>query len=323
MPTRKRPRGPSDFRKRRRTRPGRSAYNRDGTTEKELPVAYSSFADLLEAAQSHGSISAAALAREVEESGRPEIEVRAHMLAQLEVMRDAVAEGLSGTARSRSGLTGGDAARVARSTVGPAGGTLTHAVARALAVGEVNAAMGRIVAAPTGGASGVLPGVLLSVAEERSIPDHDVTDALITASAFGAIIASRASLSGAAGGCQAEIGSAAAMAAAAVTELLGGSAAQSGHAASLALQGLLGLVCDPVGGLVEVPCVARNATGAAVALAASEMALAGVAFPIPFDQVVDSAAQVGRSLPPSLRETANGGLAITPEARRLTEAMHD
>lgn len=280
-------------------------------------MAYPSFADLLEAASQTGSLSAAALARESEESGSDPTAIRARMLEQLEVMRESVAQGLSGSARSRSGLTGGDAARVAASTAGPAGGTLAHAVARALAVGEVNAAMGRIVAAPTGGASGVLPGVLLSVAEQRSIPDRDVADSLITASALGAIIASRASLSGAAGGCQAEIGSAAAMAAAAVTELLGGSPEQCGHAASIALQGLLGLVCDPVGGLVEVPCVARNATGAAVALAAAEMALAGVTFPIPFDQVVDAAAQVGRSLPPSLRETAHGGLAITPEARRL------
>lgn len=280
-------------------------------------MAYPSFADLLEAASRAGSLSAAAIALESDESGVDPADIQAHMLEQLEVMRESVAQGLSGSARSRSGLTGGDAARVAASTAGPTGGTLAHAVARALAVGEVNAAMGRIVAAPTGGASGVLPGVLLSVAEERSIPDRDVADSLITASALGAIIASRASLSGAAGGCQAEIGSAAAMAAAAVTELLGGSPEQSGHAASIALQGLMGLVCDPVGGLVEVPCVARNATGAAVALAAAEMALAGVTFPIPFDQVVDAAAQVGRSLPPSLRETAHGGLAITPEARRL------
>ncbi|MDO8987503.1 MAG: L-serine ammonia-lyase, iron-sulfur-dependent, subunit alpha, partial [Coriobacteriia bacterium] len=153
--------------------------------------------------------------------------------------------------------------------------------------------------------------------------DRDVADALITASAIGAIIASRATLSGAAGGCQAEIGSAAAMAAAAVTELLGGTADQCGHAASLALQGLLGLVCDPVGGLVEVPCVARNATGAAVALSAAEMALAGVKFPIPFDQVVDAAAMVGRSLPPSLKETAAGGLAVTPEGRRLGNAARE
>ncbi len=286
-------------------------------------MAYLSFADLLAASDGAGSLAAAAILRESEESETSIDDVRAVLRARLEVMRESVALGLSGEARSRSGLVGGDAERVARSTSGPSQGTLAHAVARALAVAEVNAAMGRIVAAPTGGASGVLPGVLLSLAEDRSIPDHDLVDALATAGAVGAVIASRASLSGAAGGCQAEIGSAAAMAAAAATELLGGSPEQSGHAASLALQGLLGLVCDPVGGLVEVPCVARNATGAAVALSAAQMAIAGVRFPIPFDQVVDAAANVGRSLPPSLRETARGGLAVTPEALRLIDPSTD
>ena len=130
-------------------------------------------------------------------------------------------------------------------------------------------------------------------------------------------------LSGAAGGCQAEIGSAAAMAAAAAVELAGGTPAQAGHAASLALQGLIGLVCDPIGGLVEVPCVVRNATGAAVALAAVQMALAGVEFPVPFDEVVDAMGWVGRSLPPSLRETALGGLAVTPCGREMAAALHD
>jgi L-serine dehydratase len=178
--------------------------------------------------------------------------------------------------------------------------------------------MGRIVAAPTGGASGVLPGVLLALADGAGADDDSLVDALFTAGAIGGVIAARASLSGASGGCQAEIGSAAAMAAAAGVELLGGTPQESGHAASLALQGLLGLVCDPVGGLVEVPCVARNATGAAVALAGIELALAGVTFPIPFDEVVDASASVGRSLPPSLRETAIGGLAGTPTAHRLT-----
>ncbi|MCG2807661.1 MAG: L-serine ammonia-lyase, iron-sulfur-dependent, subunit alpha [Coriobacteriia bacterium] len=286
-------------------------------------MAYTSFEDLRQATVEHDSLAAAAIAREVDETGVDAATIRTRMLEQLEVMRESIAQGLSGAVRSRSGLTGGDAAKVARSSAGPAGGTLAQTIARALAVGEVNASMGRIVAAPTGGASGVLPAVLLSVAEERSIPDRDVADALMTASAIGAIIASRATLSGAAGGCQAEIGSAAAMAAAAVTELLGGTVDQSGHAASLALQGLLGLVCDPVGGLVEVPCVARNATGAAVALAAAEMALAGVKFPIPFDQVVDAAAMVGRSLPPSLKETAGGGLAVTPEGRRLGDVARE
>ena len=183
-------------------------------------------------------------------------------------------------------------------------------IAAALATGEVNASMGRIVAAPTGGASGVLPAVLLTVGAQVAASEEALTEALFAAAGIGGVIATRATLSGAAGGCQAEIGSGSAMAAAAAVELSGGTPEQAGHAASLALQGQMGLVCDPVGGLVEVPCVFRNATGAAVALAGAEMALAGVEFPIPFDEVVDAMGLVGRSLPPSLRETALGGLAV-------------
>lgn len=281
------------------------------------PVAYSSFHELLHDSGSSGSLASVALAREQLETDASIESIRATMADQLEVMRESVALGLTGNVRSRSGLVGGDAKRVAEATSRASGNVLGHAIARAIAVGEVNAAMGRIVAAPTGGASGVLPGVLLTLAEEHRIPDHDLVDALVTASAIGGVIAARATLSGAAGGCQAEIGSAAAMAAAAGTEMLGGTPVQAGHAASLALQGLLGLVCDPLGGLVEVPCVARNATGAAVALSAIDMALAGVTFPVPFDEVVMAAAQVGRSLPSSLRETALGGLAATPTGREL------
>ncbi len=282
-------------------------------------MAYASFDELLRASVSAGSLSHAAIAREYQETDASPDSIRATMADQLEVMRESVAQGLAGNARSRSGLVGGDAKRVAESPSHASGTVLAHAIARALAVGEVNAAMGRIVAAPTGGASGVLPGVLLTIAEEHQIADHDLVDALITASAVGAVLAARATLSGAAGGCQAEIGSAAAMAAAAGAEMLGATPEQAGHAASLALQGLLGLVCDPIGGLVEVPCVARNATGAAVALAAIELALAGVEFPVPFDEVATAAAHIGRSLPPSLRETALGGLAATPTGRALAK----
>lgn len=282
-------------------------------------MAYTSFAELLEAARLHGSLAEAAAQLEAEESGRTPADVRQRMHEALVVMRAAVAEGRSRTTRSRSGLSGGSAAAVSSSAPGPAGPVFSDALASALAVAEVNAAMGRIVAAPTGGASGVLPGILLSLAREAGAGDDALIDALLTAGAIGGIIAARGSLAGASGGCQAEIGSAAAMAAAAGVELLGGGPEASGHAAALALQGLLGLVCDPVGGLVEIPCVARNATGAAVALAGVELALAGVTFPIPFDEVVDAAASVGRSLPPSLRETAIGGLAGTPTARRLIE----
>lgn len=282
-------------------------------------MAYSSFHEILHECGASGSIASAALAREMLETDASIESIRATMAGQLEVMRESVAQGLTGNVRSRSGLVGGDAKLVAEATSRASGNVLGRAIARAIAVGEVNAAMGRIVAAPTGGASGVLPGVLLTLAEEHCVPDHDLVDALVTASAIGGVIAARATLSGAAGGCQAEIGSAAAMAAAAGTEMLGGTPEQAGHAASLALQGLLGLVCDPIGGLVEVPCVARNATGTAVALSAIEMALAGVEFLVPFDEVATAAAHIGRALPPSLRETALGGLAVTPAGRQLAK----
>jgi L-serine dehydratase len=282
-------------------------------------VSYTSFAELVAAAQTAGSLGRAVLEHEAAEHGRDIGELRLQMHESLTVMREAVDLGLSGRARSRSGLVGGDAARMAASSAGPVGGLFSATIAAALATGEVNASMGRIVAAPTGGASGVVPAVLLGLARRSGAADEAIVDALFVAGGIGGVIGARATLSGAAGGCQAEIGSAAAMAAAAAVALCGGSAEMSGHASSLALQGLLGLVCDPVGGLVEVPCVARNATGAAVALAAAEMALAGIEFPIPFDEVVSAEAQVGRSLPPSLRETALGGLAMTPTGRRLAQ----
>jgi len=285
-------------------------------------VAHASFSDLLAAAQTHGSLGHAVLALEAEESGVQEHVLRAQMAEALGVMSDAVETGLGGSARSRSGFVGGDARRVADSQAGPIGGTFADAIAAGLAVGEVNAAMGRIVAAPTGGSSGVLPAVVLTVGAQRAASESELVDALFAAAGVGGVIASRATLSGAAGGCQAEIGSGSAMAAAAAVQLSGGTPAQSGHAASLALQGQLGLVCDPIGGLVEVPCVYRNATGAAVALASAEMALAGVEFPVPFDEVVDAMGLVGRSLPPSLRETALGGLAVTPTGRRMMANLH-
>ena len=280
-------------------------------------MAYPTFAELLDAAAVAGSLGEAAVAREMAETGEERGAIVARLSDALRVMEEAVEEGLAGRSRSRSGLVGGDARRVADSEQRVAGEDLADAIAAALAVAEVNAAMGRIVAAPTGGASGVLPAVLLTVAGKTGADRERTVLALAAAGAIGAVIASRAALSGAAAGCQAEIGSGAAMAAAAAVELSGGTSAQAGEAASLALQGQLGLVCDPIGGRVEVPCVARNATGAAVALAAAQMALAGVTFPVPLDEVVAAMGSVGRSLPPSLRETARGGLAATPTGKRL------
>lgn len=282
-------------------------------------MAYTSFSDLLADARESGSIARSVALRESLENEIDVSDVRARMLDTLRVMREAVAHGLTGEARSRSGLVGGDAAKVAAVGEGVVGGMFAATIAAALATGEVNAAMGRIVAAPTGGASGVLPAILISVGEKIGASDDVMVDGLLVAAGIGSVIAAKATLSGAAGGCQAEIGSAAAMAAAAAVEMLGGSPEAAGHASSFALQGLMGLVCDPVGGLVEVPCVARNATGTAVSLAAVEMAMAGMEFPIPLDEVVGAMSMVGRSLPPSLRETALGGLAATPTGKRLCD----
>ena len=233
-------------------------------------------------------------------------------------MRGAVEHGLVGDLKSASGLVGGDAALLRASTRGPLADTLFRDVlARALAVQEVNAAMGVIVAAPTAGGAGVLPSVLTGIASARGLTDDVVIDALATAGLIGAVVAERASLSGAEGGCQAETGAAAGMAAGAATEMLGGSPAQVGHAVALAQQATLGLVCDPLGGLVELPCVFRNATGAAIALAAIEMALAGITFAIPVDEVIDVMGEIGREMDVRYRETAGGGLAATPTGRRL------
>jgi len=216
-------------------------------------------------------------------------------------------------------MTGGDGALLlARAnTLSGGHGLFTRAIGSAVATAEVNAAMGRIVAAPTAGAAGVIPGTLIPMAETHGIDDDRLVDALAVAGAIGAIYAATSTLAGAAGGCQAEIGTGASMAAGALCYLLGGSAQQVGHAAAIAMQGQLGLVCDPVGGLVEIPCVMRNLTGTAVALAATEAALAGVEFPLSLDDVVMAAHRVGDSLPPSLRETARGGLAVTPGAQKL------
>jgi len=227
-------------------------------------------------------------------------------------MRGAIEKGLVGDLYSASGLVGGDAAKLRLSAKGPLAQTpFRDILTRALAVQEVNAAMGVIVAAPTAGGAGVLPAILTGLAKARSVPDEKVVDGLATAGLIGAVVAERASLSGAEGGCQAETGAAAGMAAGAATEMLGGT--------PLTMQGTLGLVCDPLGGLVELPCVFRNATGSAIALAGIEMALAGITFAIPVDEVIDVMGEIGREMDVRYRETAGGGLAATPTGRRLAK----
>lgn len=282
---------------------------------------FTSLLDAVHAAEAQGTtLAAVALAAEAKDQGRPVAEIRAALQRALEVMRGAIAEGMTGEHRSNSGLVGGDAAKMRTGPAGPLAGTpFRDVIARALAVQEVNAAMGVIVAAPTAGGAGVLPGVLTGLAAAQQVPDDRVVDALATAGLIGAVIAERASLSGAEGGCQAETGAAAAMAAGAAVEMLGGTPRQAYHATALAQQGTLGLVCDPLGGLVELPCVFRNATGAAIALAAIEMAMAGVEFAIPADEVIDVMGEIGKEMDVRYRETAGGGLAATPTGRKLAK----
>ena len=282
---------------------------------------YKSLADAIRDAEARGhTLAQVALDAESSDQGRTVADIRAVLARALAVMREAVGQGMTGDLRSASGLVGGDAAKLRTGPKGPLADTpFRDILARALAVQEVNAAMGVIVAAPTAGGAGVLPAVLTGLAAARNIPDDKVIDALACAGLIGAVVAERASLSGAEGGCQAETGAAAAMAAGAATEMLGGSPSQAGHATALAMQGTLGLVCDPLGGLVELPCVFRNATGAAIALTGIELALAGVTFAIPVDEVIDVMGEIGASMDVKYRETAGGGLAATPTGRRLAK----
>ena len=282
---------------------------------------YKALADAIrDAEQQKKTLAHVALETEARDQGRPVSEIRAALQRALDVMRAAIEKGLTGDLYSASGLVGGDAAKLRKNQNGPLAQTpFRDILTRALAVQEVNAAMGVIVAAPTAGGAGVLPAILTGLAKARSVSDEKVVDGLATAGLIGAVVAERASLSGAEGGCQAETGAAAGMAAGAATEMLGGSPSQVGHAVALTMQGTLGLVCDPLGGLVELPCVFRNATGSAIALAGIEMAMAGITFAIPVDEVIDVMGDIGREMDVRYRETAGGGLAATPTGRRLAK----
>jgi L-serine dehydratase len=282
---------------------------------------YKALADAIrDAEKEKKTLAHVALATEARDQGRPVEEIRAALQRALDVMRSAIEKGLVGDLYSASGLVGGDAAKLRQNPKGPLAETpFRDILTRALAVQEVNAAMGVIVAAPTAGGAGVLPAILTGLAKARSVSDEKVVDGLATAGLIGAVVAERASLSGAEGGCQAETGAAAGMAAGAATEMLGGTPSQVGHAVALTMQGTLGLVCDPLGGLVELPCVFRNATGAAIALAGIEMAMAGITFAIPVDEGSVVMGEIGREMDVRYRETAGGGLAATPTGRRLAK----
>lgn len=249
---------------------------------------------------------------------------RKRSLAQMSALWAAMAPPVAEydpAARSHSGLIGGAGALLEGEGPGLCPPFLRQVMAAALKTGECNACMKRIVAAPTAGSSGVLPAVLLPLQARDGLKDEQMVEALYVAAGFGQVIATRASISGAEGGCQAEVGSASAMAAAALVHLMGGTGEQMAHACALALANTLGLVCDPVAGLVEVPCVTRNVMGAMNALSCAELSLSGVQSAIPCDEVIDAMRSVGEALPASLRETGGGGLAATPTGRRIAEGM--
>lgn len=245
------------------------------------------------------------------------------MLSVWQAMEEA-ADSYTGTRRSVSGLVGGDGLKMRqynRKGKNLSGDYIGEVIAQALSMAESNACMRRIVAAPTAGACGVLPAVLLPLCRREKLSQQQILEALYVASGIGAVIAHRASISGAAGGCQAEIGSASAMAAGALVALRGGSGQQIAHAVAMTLKNLMGLVCDPVAGLVEVPCVKRNVIGAMNAVSAADMALAGIESRIPVDEVIDAMGDVGRHMPVELRETALGGLAATPTGKAVKEKL--
>jgi len=261
--------------------------------------------------------------QEIEVTGLTREEIISKMDTNLSVMERAIERGVNGV-KSHSGLTGGDAVLMhnyIKKGNGLSGSVLLDAVSKAIATNEVNAAMGIICATPTAGSAGVVPGTLFAVKEQLQPSRQEMIEFLFTSAAFGFVVANNASISGAEGGCQAEVGSASGMAAAAIVEMAGGTPQQSADAMAITLKNMLGLVCDPVAGLVEVPCVKRNAMGASNALTAADMALAGIVSKIPCDEVIHAMYEIGKSMPSSLRETGEGGLAATPTGRRLEKEI--
>ncbi|WP_342525860.1 L-serine ammonia-lyase, iron-sulfur-dependent, subunit alpha [Chryseomicrobium sp. FSL W7-1435] len=285
-----------------------------------MEVLFRNVRELVERAEAENKlISEIMIEQEMLVTDRTREEIMKQMDRNLTVMEEAVEKGLQGV-RSTSGLTGGDAVLIQnymKKGNSLSGELLLDAVSKAVATNEVNAAMGTICATPTAGSAGVVPGTLFAVIHKLNPTREQMINYLFTSGAFGFVVANNASISGAAGGCQAEVGSASGMAAAAITEMAGGSPQQCSEAFAITLKNMLGLVCDPVAGLVEVPCVKRNAMGAANALVAADMALAGVTSRIPCDEVIDAMYKIGQTMPTALKETAQGGLAATPTGRWL------
>lgn len=282
---------------------------------------FESIAELVSEAEKQGiRISELVLKDQAEAMEVTELETFEKMELDFQVMVNSVRAGQQKDQRSMSGLTGGEGYKMkiyAEEKGGLCGSFLSGAISRALAVAGCNASMGRIVAAPTAGSCGILPGCLVSLLEEKNIPEKDIVMSMFTAGAFGMVIAKKAGIAGAQGGCQAECGSAAAMAAAALVELMGGTPEQCADACAIAIANQLGLVCDPVAGLVEIPCIKRNVSGLVIAFSSADLALAGIGAKIPADECLDAMQSIGSTMPEALKETAKGGLAATPTAIRL------
>lgn len=260
---------------------------------------------------------------EMQDSQKSREEILLGMQNNWQVMQASIERGISNREKSLSGLTGGDALKLYNyRQQGYMGQEVLSAAAYAVGISEVNAVMGRIVACPTAGSCGIVPAALYAAKKERNLSDEDIVNALFTAAGIGMVIDQNASIAGAAGGCQAECGTAAGMAAGALVELAGGTPQQIGNAVALSIKNLLGLVCDPVAGLVEVPCVKRNGFAAIEAMLAADMTLAGIASVIPVDEVIDAMNRIGKALPKSLRETSEGGLATTATAKAIEKRIY-
>lgn len=242
---------------------------------------------------------------------------------RLRIFEESIQEGLKNKDKTISGMSGGQGAQLLNHRPLLLGDLAYKAMTYAILVNEANAKMFRIVACPTAGSCGILPGCLQALKETHELKQKDLRDGFLVAAGIGNVIMERACVAGAVGGCQAEVGTAAAMTAGAVTSILGGTAQQIASALALSLKNVLGLVCDPVAGLVEVPCVKRNGIFAVQALTAAELALGGVESQIPADQVIDAMNTIGRALPEALRETSTGGLAVTPRAREIAQELSD
>ncbi len=286
-------------------------------------ISFNSIAELAELAQkANCPISQIVIQWELENNFVSEEKQRAMMLKNWQVMEESLKRGLKNYEKSVSGLTGGDAVKLyAYRQHGYTGEAVLSAAASAVGVSEVNAVMGRIVACPTAGSCGIVPAAIYAAAEKNGNNIDEIVDALFTASGIGMVVEANASIAGAYGGCQAECGTAAGMAAGALVQLAGGTPEMVGNAVALAMKNLLGLACDPVAGLVEVPCVKRNGFIAVHAMVAADMAMAGVQSVIPVDDVIDALNRIGRSMPSSIKETAEGGLATTKTGLRLTREI--